>query len=119
MHGSTRTRPPAKPAAETGANAVVLIAKGHALVLRDAAGTVVETEVRLPDLAATTPLALAEVAHHVGHVDRVLVLGPEDLRTALEREIVAIGHAPETIREVPLQGPVDRDALLARLRRLA
>lgn len=119
MQGSTRTRQPVKPATETGATAVVLIAKGRALVLRDVAGTVAETEVRLPDLAATTPVALAEVAHHVGHVDRVLVLGAEELRTALEREIVAIGHAPETIREAALDGPVDREALLARLRRLA
>ena len=69
--------------------------------------------------AAADPAALAEVAHFVGHVDRVLVLGSDDLRTALEREIVAIGHAPETIREAPVEGPVDREALLARLRRLA
>lgn len=88
-------------------------------MLRDASGAVAEAEVPLPDVAATTPIALAEVAHLVGHVDRVLVLGSEDLRTALEREIVAIGHAPETIREATLEGPVDREALLARLRRLA
>jgi hypothetical protein len=103
----------------TGANAVVWIEKGRALVLRDAAGVIVETEVALPDVAATTPPALAEVAHRIGAVDRVLVMGPEDLRTALEREIVAIGHAPETIREAPLEGPVDREMLLGRLRRLA
>jgi hypothetical protein len=119
MQGSTRTRPTAKPPTVTGANAVVWIGDGHVLVLRDVAGAVAETEVPLPDLAATTPLALAEVAHCVGHVDRVLVMGPDDLRTALEREIVAIGHAPETIREAALEGPADREALLARLRRLA
>ena len=118
MHGSTRARPAAKPAA-TGANAVVLIANGRALVLRDAAGAIAETEVPLPDLAATTPVALAEVAHAVGHVDRVLVMGAQELRIALEREIVAIGHAPETIREMAVEGPVDRTELLARLRRLA
>jgi len=70
-------------------------------------------------MLAATPTALAEVAHRIGAVDRVLVMGPEDLRTALEREIVAIGHAPETIREAAGEGPADRDALLAKLRRLA
>ncbi len=119
MQGSTRTRSTAQRARLTGANAVVSIERGRALVLRDDAGTIAETEVPLPNLAATVPLALAEVAHQVGAVDRVLVLGPDELRTALEREIVAIGHAPETIREAPLEGPVDREVLLARLRRLA
>ena len=52
-------------------------------------------------------------------MDRVLVLGNDDLRTALEREIVAIGHRPETIREAVVEGPVDEAVLLARLRRLA
>ena len=49
----------------------------------------------------------------------MLVLGAEELRTALEREIVAIGHAPETIREAPLVGPANRQDLLERLRGLA
>ena len=74
-----------------------------------------------PGRAAATPPALAEVAHRIGDVDRVLVLGTDELRTALEREIVAIGHRPETIREAAAcEGPVEpRAALLARLRRLA
>ena len=119
MQGSTRTRQTAKPPSRAGANAVVLIADGRALVLRDVTGAIAEMEVPLPDEAPTTPLAYAQVAHLVGHVDRVLVIGPDDLRTALEREIVAIGHAPETIRETVVEGPVDREALLTRLRRLA
>jgi hypothetical protein len=44
-------------------------------------------------------------------VDRVLVLGTEELRVALEREIVAIGHRPETIREAEANGPMDEAAL--------
>ncbi|MHB8960834.1 MAG: hypothetical protein ACYDAN_14575 [Candidatus Limnocylindrales bacterium] len=119
MQGSTRTRRTMKGAGPIGANAVVWIEEGRALVLRDDAGAIAETEVPLPDLATATLLALAEVAHQVGAVDRVLVMGPEELRTALEREIVAIGHAPETIREAPLEGPVDRGVLLTELRRLA
>ena len=121
MHGTTRTRMhTADRPAGTGRNAVVWIGQGRALILRDAgAGMLDESEVTLPDMPAATPTALAEVAHRIGAVDRVLVMGPDELRTALEREIVAIGHAPETIREAVLEGPVDRDVLLAKLRRLA
>ena len=121
MHGTAKTRmhPTAKPAG-TGAHAVVWIGEGRALIMRDAgAGTIEEAEVALPDMLAATPTALAEVARRIGAVDRVLVMGPEDLRTALEREIVAIGHAPETLREAAGEGPADRDTLLAKLRRLA
>lgn len=119
MHGTTRARTAPKPT-RTGMNAVVWIGRQRALVLRDGeAGAIDEAEVALPEAPATMPLALAEVAHRIGAVDRVLVLGPDELRTALEREIVAIGHAPETIREAALEGPADREVLIARLRRLA
>lgn len=119
MHGTTRAHRVAK-AAGTGRQAVVWIGRDRALVLRHASdGAFDEAEVALPQAVTATPSALAEVAHRIGAVDRVLVMGADDLRTALEREIVAIGHAPETIREAPLEGPVDRDVLLERLRRLA
>jgi hypothetical protein len=120
MHGTTRARTQPASAARIGRNAVVWIGRDRALVVRDAeAGGFDEFEVAMPGTLAATPSALAEVAHRIGAVDRVLVLGAEDLRTALEREIVAIGHEPETIRELDVEGPLDRDALLARLRRLA
>lgn len=119
MHGTTRAHRSPRPAG-TGTNAVVWIGRDRAVVLRDAPGGAFdEVEVALPAAPAATPLALAEVAHHIGEVDRVLVMGSDELRTALEREIVAIGHAPETIRETAVEGPVDREVLLARLRRLA
>jgi hypothetical protein len=120
MHGTAKTRmhATAEPAG-TGAHAVVWLGQARALIVRETRGGAIdEAEVELPDMPAATPTALAEVAHRIGAVDLVLVLGPEDLRTALEREIVAIGHAPETIRETAIEGPVDRDALLATLRRL-
>ena len=72
-------------------------------------------ELPIPATPAVTPPALAEVAHSIGAVDRVLVLGTDELRTALEREIVAIGHRPETIRDAEVGGPMDEAALAERL----
>lgn len=118
MHGTTRTRPTPRPVA-TGVNAVVWIEPGRAIIVRGSgAGEPVSFELPVPEAFAATPPALAEVAHRIGDVDRVLVLGVEDLRTALEREIVAIGHHPETIREEIVTEAPGHDGLVARLRRL-
>lgn len=118
MHGTTRTRTPVRPTG-TGLNAVVWIEPGRALVVRDEeAGESSMIEVGIPAMYAAAPPALAEIAHRVADADRVLVLGADELRTALEREIVAIGHHPEAIREAVVEGPVNREVLMTRLRRL-
>ena len=118
MRGASHARPALKPR-RTGTNAVVWIEPGRALIVRDI-GTDAPAllELPLPEAYAATPAALADVAIHVGDVDRLLVLGDADLRIALEREVVALGHRPEAIREEPIDGPLDADALVALLRRL-
>lgn len=119
MHGTTRPRTTLQTPV-SGINAVVWIERDRALVVRGGAGVEpVTTETPIPHPPAAALPALAEIAHRVGAVDRVLLLGADELRIALEREIVAIGHRPETIREGVMTGPVDRDALVARLRHLA
>jgi hypothetical protein len=119
MHGTPRVRPVTRPAT-SGMNAVVWIGRDRALVVRDHLdGAPTTTEVAIPAVPAITPPVLAGLAHTIGDADRILVLGADDLRTALEREIVAIGHHPETIRESELEGPVGPEVLLERLRRLA
>lgn len=118
MHGTTRRRPTIHPAG-SGVNAVVWIEPGRAIVIRGSGtGEPAAIELPMPDTLTATPAALAEVAHRVGNVDRVLIMGAEDMRIALEREIVAIGHRPEAIREEATAGPLDEAALVARLRRL-
>jgi hypothetical protein len=119
MHGTTRQRPTIHPAG-TGVNAVVWIEPGRAVVVRGSATEEpAELELPIPHRPTETAPALAEVAHCIGAVDRVLVLGTEELRTALEREIVAIGHRPESIREEAAGARPDPADLVARLRRLA
>jgi len=118
MQGSTRPRPAARGAG-TGVNAVVWIEPGRALVVRGGDGAALAShEVRIPETTAATPPVLAEVAHSIGSVDHVLVMGTDDLRIALEREIVAIGHRPDTIREGGIEGIVDEAVLIDRLRRM-
>ncbi len=118
MRGTTRPRPTTHPAG-TGINAVVWIEPGRAIVVRGSdTGEPASLELPVPPTPAATPAALADIAHRIGAVDRVLVLGTDDLRIALEREIVAIGHRPESIREEPVTSRLDESALVARLRRL-
>lgn len=118
MHGTTRPRPAVR-AARSGVNAVVWIEPGRAIVVRGSgSGEPASLELPVPPTTAATPAVLADIAHQIGEVDRVLVLGADDLRTALEREIVAIGHRPEAIRDEPIAARLDRAALVARLRRL-
>jgi len=118
MHGTAHPKPLSRPAA-TGVNAVVWIEPGRAIVVRGGDGAELPAmELAIPNVAAAMPPALAEVAHTIGDVDRVLVLGLDELRTALEREIVAIGHRPETIRDADVGGPMDVPALRERLARL-
>jgi hypothetical protein len=116
MHGASRTRTTPRP---PRTSAAVWLEPGRALVVHGGDGAeLAPVEVRLPAATASVPPALAEVAHSIGPVDRVLVLGPDDLRTALEREIVAIGHRPDTIREARPDQPLDASYLVARLRSL-
>jgi hypothetical protein len=115
MDATSPTRPAEKPRA-TGVNAVVWIEPGRAIIVRGGEGVEpTSRELPIPAIPAAMPPALAEVAHSIGLVDRVLVLGTDEMRTALEREIVAIGHRPETIREAEVSGPMDAQALMERL----
>jgi hypothetical protein len=118
MHGTTRSRPRVHPVG-SGVNAVVWIDRGRAIVVRGSGtGEPASLELPMPPTTSGTPPALADIAHRIGDVDRVLVLGADDLRTALEREIVAIGHRPEAIREERSATTPDEADLVARLRRL-
>lgn len=111
MHGTTRSKR-APRAAGTARRAVTWIDRRSAIVASIAPdGALVIDELTLPTDHPDEAPALAHVADAIGDVERVLVLGPVDMRTALERELVAIDHHPERIRDeaMPIEPPSRED----------
>jgi len=61
---------------------------------------------------------LGRIAHQIGDAARVLIMGPDGLRTQLEREYVAIFKHPDRLVDVEPAGDVTEEALVERLRTL-
>ena len=59
------------------------------------------------------------VVHAVGDRERVVILGPNSVCLALEREYTSIYHRPDRLVDVEPAGPVDAAGLVDRLRELA
>jgi hypothetical protein len=59
------------------------------------------------------------VIREIGDRERVMILGPDSVRLALEREYVAIYRRPDRLVDVEPSGAVDEVALVQHLRRLA
>jgi len=97
--------------------AVTWIDHRSALVAhRSEGGLPVVVEVtRDPLVADDDPTFLARVTDEIGDADRVVILGPGDMRTRLEREYVTIWHRPDRIVDVQASGPVSATELLERL----
>lgn len=102
-------------------SAVVWIDRRHALVAATArAGEVAVSEVtRRAGEVSPDANYLARVVERIGDRERVVILGPGEVRLALEREYVSIYRRPERLVDVEPSGPLDRDALIDRLRTLA
>jgi hypothetical protein len=62
---------------------------------------------------------LAQVVRVIGDRKRVVILGPSSVRSALEREYVAMFRRPARLVDVEPAGPVSSDELIDRLRTLA
>ena len=77
-------------------DAVVWLDAGHAIVaMRDPAGAIATVEINRRHQAE--PRYLAAVVHEVGDHQRVMLIGPEPLRLALERRFVAVTHRPDRL----------------------
>jgi hypothetical protein len=62
---------------------------------------------------------LARAVRAIGDRKRVMILGPNAVRTELEREYVTIYHRPERLVDVEPAGTVEEPDLVDRLRVLA
>lgn len=62
---------------------------------------------------------LAMVVRAIGDCERVLILGPDSIRLALERDYVAIYRRPERLVDVEPSEPIEVEALVDRLRALS
>ena len=67
----------------------------------------------------TEPSYLAQVVRVIGDRQRVMILGPNFHRLALEREYVATFRRPDRLVDVEPEGVVSPEELVIRLRTLA
>lgn len=102
-----------------GSSAVVWIDAQRAIVATSTGGAeAVVSEISAPGDDGEDSTYLARVVDAIGDRERVVIMGPDDSRLALEREYVAIDHRPERLIDVEPAGPLDRDDVVARLNQL-
>ena len=101
---------------------VVWIDPNQAFVATKGASGQVSSVIVARPPAVPTVTYLAHVAHLIGDAERVIISGPDAMRTELEREYTAVQHRPDRIIDVePADetAPPTEAALLARLEELA
>ncbi|HSK51580.1 MAG TPA: hypothetical protein VLA44_02425 [Clostridia bacterium] len=119
MHNATTPRAPQRPLPRPHSSAFTWIDQRHALVARTMpSGAIDVTEVDLPGLHEDEARALTRVADVIGDRERVVVTGPRSMRTALERQYVAIFHRPDRLIDIEPDGPLTRRQLVERLEEL-
>lgn len=120
MHNDT-TRKAARPMLpRPHSSAVTWIDRKHAIVARTMpSGAIDVTELAMPRDAAGDAPALTRVADVIGNRERVVIAGSAGMRTALERQYVAIFQRPDRLVDVEPDGPMTRTDLVERLRELS
>ena len=86
---------------QTRPDAVVWIDERHAIVARCEADHEIST-VEIRRLARAENRFVAQVVHEIAGRGRVMVIGTEPLRLALERRYVAVSHRPDLLVAPPL-----------------
>ena len=81
-------------------DSVVWIDERHAIVAQsDPAGGISTVEIRR--LHQPESRYLGHVVHEIGGHERVMLVGPQPIRLALERRFVAVGHHPDRLMATP------------------
>ncbi len=103
----------------TRPDAMTWVDRDHAIVARTTTdGDVDVVRFPLPHDAGGRAIALADVVHAIG-ARRVIVMGDEPDRTALEREYVTVFRRPDLIVDEVREGPVGTTDLAGLLREAA
>jgi hypothetical protein len=116
MHGKSRSASPARATVGRRPDAITWVDRRQAIVARRTSLGIEVEEFHFPPDESGRLLGLAAVAHALGGSDRVVVMGPESVRTRLEREYVAVSHRPDLLVDVEREGPVSREDLIRLLR---
>jgi hypothetical protein len=98
-------------------DAVVWIDERHAIVARADIEGIATTEVRRvgqPEIRY-----LARVVHELRDREHVMIVGPQPIKLALEREYVAISHRPDRLLAPPPAARRGGPEILERMERLA
>lgn len=98
-------------------DAVVWVDERHAIVACADVEGIATTEIRR--VGQQELRYLARVVHELGEHQHVMVVGPQPIRLALEREYVAISHRPDRLIAVPPTARAAGADILDRLERLA
>jgi hypothetical protein len=104
--------------AELGSSTIVWIDERHAIVASTTSEGGMTTK-RVDRGAGLETEYLAHVVHEVGDRPIVSIVGPSNVRIALEREFVAISHRPERLVGIPMAKRDAEAQILERMRRLA
>jgi len=109
---------PEKRHEQQGPTAVVWIDEDRAIVAStDPDGGIATEKVERGEESETE--FLAHVVHEIGDEPAVGIVGPSDVRIALEREYVTINHRPERLVGIRAAARAAGAEILARMRRLA
>jgi hypothetical protein len=120
MHNDTTPRARQQRLPRPHSSAFTWIDRHHALVARTMpSGAIDVTELDLPGFEQDEAQTLTRVADLIGDRERVIITGPRAVRTALERQYVAIYHRPDRLIDVEPDGPMTRRQLVERLHELA
>jgi hypothetical protein len=120
MHNDTTHRAAPRRLPRPHSGAITWIDRRHALIARTMpSGAIDVTEVYLTPSAADPSSGLTRVADAIGDRERVVITGSLAMRTALERQYVAIYQRPDRLVDVEPDGPLSRGELVERLRELA
>jgi hypothetical protein len=98
-------------------DAVVWVDERHAIVARSEDGGIATSEIRR--VGQPEARYLARVVHEIGDREHVMIVGPQPIHLALEREYVAISHHPDRLIPTPPRAHGAGAEILSRIERLA